>query len=534
MKTLLIDRLPLAFREQQPGIHNHIHDGIRTFDRDFLTNLVRWGSIDNIVICDPGPFHQKAVALPDHVKLLTVDQVQRIARVDQCILFRSGTDLSPFVPFREFIGRPELPICGMTHGLSDVADIPRYIMQSHLKLHKYDAIVCTSDGAGRTFRRVYEELSRSQILDGPLSLPDISYPTIPIGVSCVDECAPEPKSIARSSIGLNENSFVAAMVGRLSPINKADLRPLIRSLPALKCRLPELQVVIVGDDNDYQLVSQLQSQVDSLCISSFVTLMSNVSERQKHDLLTSADVFIALSDTLTETFGISVAEALWHGVPVIASDWDGYRVLVEDGVNGFLIPTYMPEACPAFSSVAQLFDVRGLIGESVTLDWDLLATRLESLARSVNDQQRMAEAAYSRARSTFDWKHIIQEYSALWSWQVAEAERHRSFNTSPSSAAAFYSYDRVFEGYPAIRYSDKSQVQSLTQSVDKSDHECFPRYATSPELSLVKAILVACQEPIAIATLLERLKVTYTDLEIRLSIHRLLKQGFMCLHYVHR
>ena len=30
------------------------------------------------------------------------------------------------------------------------------------------------------------------------------------------------------------------------------------------------------------------------------------------------------------------------GIPVVVSDWDGYRYTVTDGVEGFLIPTLAP------------------------------------------------------------------------------------------------------------------------------------------------------------------------------------------------
>ena len=34
------------------------------------------------------------------------------------------------------------------------------------------------------------------------------------------------------------------------------------------------------------------------------------------------------------------------GVPVIVSDWDGYRYTVTDGLEGFLIPTLAPSRSP--------------------------------------------------------------------------------------------------------------------------------------------------------------------------------------------
>ena len=63
-----------------------------------------------------------------------------------------------------------------------------------------------------------------------------------------------------------------------------------------------------------------------------------VSEQVKHQALAAADVAVSLVDNPQETFGLAVAEAM-AGVPLVVSDWNGYRDLVRDGLDGFRIPT---------------------------------------------------------------------------------------------------------------------------------------------------------------------------------------------------
>ena len=61
----------------------------------------------------------------------------------------------------------------------------------------------------------------------------------------------------------------------------------------------------------------------------------------------AADVFVSPSDNIQETFGLAVLEAMASGLPVVASDWDGYRDLVEDGQTGLLVPTTMVQGATA-------------------------------------------------------------------------------------------------------------------------------------------------------------------------------------------
>ena len=61
----------------------------------------------------------------------------------------------------------------------------------------------------------------------------------------------------------------------------------------------------------------------------------------------AADVFLSLPDNIQETFGLVVVEAMASGLPVVGSDWDGYRDLVVDGETGFLVPTRMVRGATA-------------------------------------------------------------------------------------------------------------------------------------------------------------------------------------------
>jgi len=46
---------------------------------------------------------------------------------------------------------------------------------------------------------------------------------------------------------------------------------------------------------------------------------------------------VVLQKSLREGFGLTVAEAMWKGTPVIGGNVGGIRYQIENGVNGFLV-----------------------------------------------------------------------------------------------------------------------------------------------------------------------------------------------------
>lgn len=56
----------------------------------------------------------------------------------------------------------------------------------------------------------------------------------------------------------------------------------------------------------------------------------------------SADIFCFPSHFEAESFPVVLMEAAQFGLPVVATDWRGIPVMVDEGVNGFLVPVHAP------------------------------------------------------------------------------------------------------------------------------------------------------------------------------------------------
>jgi hypothetical protein len=169
----------------------------------------------------------------------------------------------------------------------------------------------------------------------------------------------------------------------------------------------------------------------------------------------AADIFVSPVDNIQESFGLTPVEAMAAELPVVASDWDGYRDTVRDGVDGFLAPSLTPPPGAALD-LATSYSARaidhdqyaGFTSQAVALDVEAMATALARLADDPALRRAMGRAGRRRARKEFDWARIIPRYQALW---VELAERRRMATASGRLATAHPARPdpfRAFAGYP--------------------------------------------------------------------------------------
>jgi hypothetical protein len=189
----------------------------------------------------------------------------------------------------------------------------------------------------------------------------------------------------------------------------------------------------------------------------------------------AADVFCSLSDSLQETFGLTPVEAMAAGLPVVASDWDGYRDTVAHGETGILVPTTLMPA-EAGEGLGELhgdgrlsFD-RYLLETGAMVAVDVAATR-EAFRALLGDPARraaMGAAGRRRVAERYDWRVVIGQYQALWA-ELAEL-RGSAPESAPRRAAAAEGGEpppadparpnplELFACYPTRRLSGSSRL----------------------------------------------------------------------------
>ena len=185
--------------------------------------------------------------------------------------------------------------------------------------------------------------------------------------------SPGSRAGARSALGLASHP-VLLFVGRIQPLKGVDVA--VETLAALSHRDAVLLIVggASGMAGDLEL-AHVVALAERLGVSDRVKFIAP----QPHHLLSTyyraADVVLVPSRS--ESFGLVALEASACGTPVVATAVGGLLSLVEDGVNGFLVPDR---------------------------DVDLFARRVTEVLDDSHLAQRLSSQAVLRS-SRYSWQH---------------------------------------------------------------------------------------------------------------------------------
>jgi phosphatidylinositol alpha-1,6-mannosyltransferase len=108
---------------------------------------------------------------------------------------------------------------------------------------------------------------------------------------------------------------------------------LIRAIAELLPRFPGLYLAAVGDGDD---LSRLQKIADLSGVSNSVRFLTNLSREQIAACYARTEIFALPS--IGEGFGLVFLEAMAFGKPLIAAACGGSTDVVQDRVNGLLVP----------------------------------------------------------------------------------------------------------------------------------------------------------------------------------------------------
>lgn len=136
-------------------------------------------------------------------------------------------------------------------------------------------------------------------------------------------------SVVRKKYVIDQGDFVIGTAGRLS--KEKGHSYLIKAFADLVRDSQRVKLIIAGEG---PLRKELENLVEELALSNHVTFLGY--EKNIVRFLSAIDLFILPS--LTEGLPISLLEAMASGKPVIASKVGGIEEVIQDQINGILIP----------------------------------------------------------------------------------------------------------------------------------------------------------------------------------------------------
>ena len=354
-------------------------------------------------------------------------------------------------------GQAQLAFCGVTHTISSSTVLQQFADYVHGPFGPWDALVCTSQSVLKVVHQVWQ-LQREHLANR-LGVPQIHpqmpmTPVIPLGVHTKDfASAPQLRMKARSQWRIKDDEVVVLYVGRLSLHAKANPLPMyLACARAAQKTGRKLRVLECGWFANEAIRKSFDEAAGVAGIE--VTRLDGREPGATNLAFAGADIFMSLSDNIQETFGLTPLEAMAAGLPVVVSDWDGYRETVRDGIEGLLVPSSQPSMPDVGQAVSHGYEDGRVNYDHYVAQMHLLASVdidacTQALVRLVQDpalRHRLGEAGRHRAQEVYDWSVVMRQYQTLWAEQETIRQGH-----APASAVrepAFTHPLKLFDHYP--------------------------------------------------------------------------------------
>ena len=207
---------------------------------------------------------------------------------------------------------------------------------------------------------------------------------IPNGLNLEEFEISYTKQQCRKNLCLPMAAKIILFVGSLNPIKAPDV--LIRSMKTVLDSIPDAYLVIVGDGMMKQELTELAKKLsieDSVQFTGFIS-------RDKSQYYKAADVFVLPSRR--ESFGNVLLEASASCLPVIVSNVEGVKAIVQGGYNGLF--ARIGDEIDLAQKIVYLLqneEIRKEMGQNArklceAFTWDAVATETERLYVSLLDK----------------------------------------------------------------------------------------------------------------------------------------------------
>jgi glycosyltransferase involved in cell wall biosynthesis len=389
-------------------------------------------------------------------------------------LYLPGPGLAEHARHRLRAGPAAYSLTGVTHTLASEHAMGAITSLLEAPVMPWDALICTSSAARNVVQMLFQlQAEYLQWRFGCQKFVVPQLPVIPLGVHQNDFVFDRAtREAARQKLGLAANEVAVLFAGRLSFHAKAHPYPMFVSLQSAAKRSGQaVTLLLCGQFPNDAVKTAFLDGAKAYAPLVTVSVVNGKDFDDYRSAWAASDIFVSLSDNLQETFGITPLEAMASGLPVVVSDWNGYKDTVVDGETGYRIASWMPppDLGAALASAFEAGTINydryiGLASLEVSLDNAQLTVRLMALIENPELRQKMGAAGKARVAQQYDWAVVIKQYLQLWS-ELASIRAAAKDNPSPHLAAAPRSNPasadpyRVFAGFPTRQLSAETLVR---------------------------------------------------------------------------
>jgi len=401
--------------------------------------------------------------------------------------FIPDLSIGRWAQWRRPVGAAGFSLIGQIHTLSTASSLEQIQELVTEPLTPWDAVICSSSAGAAVLDAVMGDREEQLVALAGGSIARLrsrrpQLPVIPLPIAARQLAAELPaRQAARQALGCPPEAAVLLWLGRLSWLTKSDPWPTYALLEHLAQTLDRPLVLIeCGPDDQAGQVAQWQLLRDCFPSVQFLRLggAEPVAEAVKQQALAAADLAISLVDNTQETFGLALAEAMAAGLPVVASDWDGYRDLVRPGVDGFLVPTRWASIAAEISPVLgwqqrtglQTYGaISGALAQLVQVDMAAAKAALLTLLQTPALARAMGEAAQQRAFQCFEASKVMDSYKQLFAELNDRRLLASAAERSPQLPSLSLDPVRCFQNYPSGPPAERKSIdRSLQQLLPSS------------------------------------------------------------------
>jgi glycosyltransferase involved in cell wall biosynthesis len=192
---------------------------------------------------------------------------------------------------------------------------------------------------------LYDRIAKKTILkwsDKIIALNEFEYDNFKKIINNEDRLTIIPNAAERESFNKTDpttfinnyklqNKKIILCLGIINAAKRQDL--LVEALPVIIKEIPDAFLVLVGPDGGY--LQKVKDAAARLNAEKYYKFIGPLMGDDKHKVYDAACIFALPSDK--DAYPLVIAEAMAHYLPVVATDARGPKVMIHDGIDGYLL-----------------------------------------------------------------------------------------------------------------------------------------------------------------------------------------------------